>query len=200
MSLLTLTTMSTHSDLIRPSESFTITTTSIQIIIEATPGQMITLGATSSYAAPSAKYTPTLVLTQTYTVTEYDVFLGGPQGNVWTTAIIDTSSTNIPNSDSVYPPGQKIFVVPYPCSGWSCWSAGAKAGLVTGVVLGALFLFLLFCCLRRWHKRKIWVSHGAHGTNDYDRWQNSLPGWGYPRPPQADLSTALGLRPYVTSA
>lgn len=156
------------------------------------------LSPANSFASSSASYTPTLASTQTYTVTEYDVYLEGPQGSVWTNLTFDVSPTETSSADSTYETGGKLFIVP--CPGWSCWSTGAKAGLIVGVVFGVLCLLILLFCLRRWHKRKIWVSHGPHGANDHERWHNSRSGWGYHGSPQADLQTGWGLRPYLTPA
>ena len=198
MALVTFTTTSTVSDFVIPSASSTFTTTSIQTRVPATPGQTITLELPSFHSAPSGTYTTTWVPVQTYTVTEFDVYLEGPQSSIWTIMVVDTSPTDLPNPNSPGESGEKVFVVP--CPGWNCWSAGAKAGLIVGAVLGAFFLFMLLCCIRKWHKRNIWISHGAHGASDYDRWRNSHPGWGYYGPPQANLQTGWGLRPYGTPA
>jgi hypothetical protein len=197
MALETVTTVTTLT--YEPSESFTTTTTHIWTTIIATLGETVTLGQPLPYAAPSFKYTPSLTPTQTFTVTEYDVWLLGPQGDAWTETIIDVSPTDLGFLNPNYPPGEAIFVVPYPCSGWSCWTAGQRVGLVIGVIIGVLGLLLLLCCLRRLHRQKIWVSHGAHGSSNYERWQDSHPGWGYFGPPQANLLTGRGLRPYVTA-
>lgn len=194
MSLVTLTTVSTTSDFVTPSQTFAFTTLSIQTLIPATPGQTITVGPPNFYTTPS--YTPTFP-TQTYTVVEYDVFLAGPQSNIWSSLIVDTAPMGFTNPNSFYGPGEKVFVVP--CPGWRCWSDGAKAGLLIGVIVAGVLLVLLLCCLRRWHDRNVWISHGAHGANDYERWQNSHPGWGHHgRPPGVDLQTGWGLRPYAT--
>ena len=198
MALVTVTTTSTVSDFVEPSASSTFTTTSIQIHVPATPGQTITLELPSFYSIPSAPYTTTFVPVQTCTVTEFDVYLEGPLGNIWTTIVLDVSPTGLPNPLSSGGSGEKVFVVP--CPGWNCWSVGAKVGLIIGVVLGAFLLFMLLCCIRKWHKRNVWISHGVHGANDYERWQDSHPGWGYYGPPQANLQTGWGLRPYPTPA
>lgn len=196
MSIVTVTTIQTVSGFVQPSISDlpTTTTTRVWTTIPATPGETVAVGTTSPY------YTPSTGPTQTFTVTEYDIFLEGPQGQIWTTVVLDTSPTDLVSPNSPYPPGERVFVAPYPCAGFSCWSRAQKVGLITGIVFGVLALLLLLCCLRRWHKRKIWVSYGAHGANDYERWQNSNPGWGYYGPPPANLHTGWGLRPYVTQA
>ena len=201
MSTVTVTAIQTISSFVAPSisESFTTTTTRIWTAVPATPGETIVIGPTSAYAAPTVGYTPSFSPTQTFSATEYAIFLEGPQGDIWSTVILDTSPDDFVNPH--YPPGDTVFVVPYPCNTeWSCWSKGQKVGLIVGVVFGGFFLLLLLCCLRKWHKRNIWISHGAHGANDYERWQNSHPGWGYYGSPQTNLQTGWGLRPYVTPA
>lgn len=197
MALDTVTTVTTISDYIEPPESFTITTAHIWATIIATPGETITLSQPLPSAAPTLQYTPAFTPTQTFTATEYDVWLRGPQGNAYSETVIDISPTELGAFNPQFAPGETVLVVPCPCSGWSCWSTGQKVGLILGVVFGVLLLLSSLCCLQRWRKRNIWVSHGAHGSSDYERWQNSHPGWGYCGPPQANLHTGWGLRPYV---
>jgi hypothetical protein len=194
MSLVTYTTtVATVSDHVTPAPTFT--TATLQTLVPATPGQIITLG-TPNYATANPYYTPAVL---TYTITEYNVYLANSQGNIWTSLTVDAIPTQISNPKGYYVPGEKVFVVP--CPGWRCWSDGAKTGLIIGVIFAALALVLLLCCLRRWHERNIWIAHGAHGANDYERWQNSHPGWGYHGgPPPVNLLSGYGLRPYVTPA
>jgi hypothetical protein len=71
--------------------------------------------------------------------------------------------------------------------GWDSWSAGAKAGLIIGVIFGVLLLLMVLTCCYKRNAR--WIAH------DW-RW---APQVGAPTPGNAMMMTAPGTSTVLTT-
>ncbi|KAI1607992.1 hypothetical protein EDD37DRAFT_4337 [Exophiala viscosa] len=140
----------------------TTVTSHISTTVLATFGQTVTITSppASPPLAPTTKYTPSTVATETsiVTLTEIDIFLQNTQGSIYSTWVVPftpTSNAAGPSSS----PTVIVYVVEPKQGGWHTWSAGAKAGLIVGVVLAGLLLLgmLIWCCCRR---SNVWFVHG----------------------------------------
>ena len=113
-------------------------------------------------AIPTTKIYPTYepTVTTTTTITEIAVYLQSPSATtIYSTWTLPLTSTLPPQVTNVNQPGQLTYVVSPAPTGWDSWSDGAKAGLIVGVVLGALLLLmLLWCCCKRMRDNE-WVAH-----------------------------------------
>lgn len=156
----TVTAISTTTVDVDPSVVTILTTTTEQssTTISATPGEVVTIssGPVISSQLPTTRVFPSLesIFTSTTTATEIDVYFQGPFGAIYSTwtFTITAGSPQVTSND-----GGFIYTVHSNCHGWDCWSPGAKAGLIVGVILaGLLILFLLIRCLKA---RNEWIAH-----------------------------------------
>jgi hypothetical protein len=163
----------------------TITTTAVPIttLTTVTDRYTLTYAATAGdtiyfshpnpvTTVPTTKFDPTVpfadTITKTITETQLVVVLNQPttpyrlNEGPWSTVTLNLDPS--PASDSsdqtlLSPESDRYaYVVDKPCNPhvWHCWSPGAKAGLVIGVVFAALllgYLLLAFC------RRKEWIAH-----------------------------------------
>ncbi|KIX96940.1 uncharacterized protein Z520_07054 [Fonsecaea multimorphosa CBS 102226] len=168
----TVTEITTTAVVISPTVISDITTTvtcHISTTLFATFGQTVTIPSpaspsTTTVTAPTTKYTPIPTITtqtSTVTLTELDIYLQDDGGNIYSTWIIPISGFPLPNSTHTGDPGQLIYVVdPHDGGGWDHWSTGAKAGMIVGVVLGAIvILAMTFWCVRKRVNGKWWFAH-----------------------------------------
>ena len=152
---------------ISPTTALGVTTTvtcRIATTLLASEGQTITITSPSPppYGAPTTKYTPaTTTLEHTVTQTEIDIYLQNAEGHIYSTWIIPLSPASL--GEATGPPQPSLLVIQPPPNHddndeWDTWSKGEKAGLIIGVVLGALLLLglILWCCRRR----NIWFAQG----------------------------------------
>ncbi len=101
---------------------------------------------------PASKYFPNPL--PILVLTEIDAVVVNPAGQVLTTI---TSVQTAPTGDIVYQSNSSILKTS--CRDWACWSAGKKAGVIIGAVLGFFLLVLVLvccycCCCRRGSRKK----------------------------------------------
>lgn len=181
----------TNTMIISPTSFSDLTTTVISHIattLVATEGQSITITSPSSYLPvppPTTKYTPIpTTRTSTVTLTEIDIYLQNAQGDIYSTWIIPLAP--VPPGLSTEAAQPTVLVLPFPTNhngddnDWDSWSAGEKAGMIVGVVLGGLLLSLLmwWCCRRR----NIWFAHGWWPWMGQQPTQPSTPGPAFVQP------------------
>ncbi|KIW35383.1 uncharacterized protein PV07_02081 [Cladophialophora immunda] len=170
----TVTEITTTAAMISPtliSDTTTTVTSHLSTTLSATFGQTVTIPSPSSPASPSTtvvtlpttKYTPiptTTTQTSTITLTELDIYLQDDGGNIYSTWIIPISGSSLSNPTITGVPGQLVYVVNSDDSGWDHWSTGDKAGMIVGVVLGAILIFaVIFWCARKRVNGKWWFAH-----------------------------------------
>jgi hypothetical protein len=148
----------------------TTVTSHLATTLFATQGQTVTITSPDvpASAPPTVEYTPpTTTRTSTVTLTEIDVYLQNPQGEIYSTWIIPlplapTSTDGIIATSSETPRPSVYVVQPANGSGkddvWDNWSKGERAGLIVGVVVAAALIFAViwWCCRRS----NIWFAHG----------------------------------------
>lgn len=131
--------------------TFTAQDTQFLSILPTLPTQTLpVLPATTFAFSPAQTIQPTQ--TQTYTHVDASYFyadFAGVVTSTFTTAFLFGPAPTIPlNPTSNDDDGG---------SGFDSWSAGAKAGLIVGVICAALILlWLLICCYKR---NAAWVAH-----------------------------------------
>lgn len=136
--------------------------------LSATRGQTITFSTPTIASSPSPSALPTTKIYPTYeptlitttTITELAIYLQSPSATtIYSTWTLPLTSTLPPQVTNVNDPGQLLYVVSPAPTGWDSWSDGARAGLIVGVILGALLLLmLLWCCCKRMRDNE-WVAH-----------------------------------------
>ena len=136
--------------------------------LTATRGETITFStptispSASPSAVPTTKVYPTYepTITTTTTITELAIYLQSPSATtIYSTWTLPLTSTLPPQVTNLNDPGQLLYVISPAPTGWDSWSDGAKAGLIVGVILGALLLLmLLWCCCKRIRNNE-WVAH-----------------------------------------
>ncbi|RVX72445.1 hypothetical protein B0A52_03633 [Exophiala mesophila] len=143
----------------------TTVTCRLSTTLRASQGQTITITSPPSALPPppvtaaTTVYSPAVATkTSTITLTELDVFLQNPEDNIYSTRYISLSPTPAPPSSPTNPDVYFVFVVEPEEGGWDGWSTGEKAGLITGVVLGAILIMGVILFLLR--RRKIWAVGG----------------------------------------
>ncbi|OAG39169.1 hypothetical protein AYO21_06552 [Fonsecaea monophora] len=151
------------------TDTTTTVTSHLSTTLFATVGQTVTIDSlaspsTTTVTAPATtKYTPiptTTTQTSTVTLTELDIYLQDDAGNIYSTWVIPISGSPLPNPTHTGVSGQLVYVVDPNDSGWDQWSTGEKAGMIVGVVLGAILIFaMIFWCVRKKANGKWWFAH-----------------------------------------
>lgn len=170
MSFVTQTIVETTTEVISPAsiiDTATTVTSHFSTTLQATHGQTVTISSPPA-AAPGPQNTqstpsPT-TSTVTVTETEIDIYLQNAAGDVYSTWIIPLSPAQDAPSASWSP---LVYVVEPTAGGWDDWSAGQRAGLIVGVVLAALLLFVMIvCCFGRRHI--VWLAHRWPASSPHD--------------------------------
>lgn len=169
-SVLTTSVITTETSIINTSV-VTFCTTSYEYYhttLIATRGQTITFSTPTLSASPPPSAIPTTKVYPTYeptvttttTVTHIFIYLQSPSATtIYSTWTLPITSTLPPQVTNMNDPGQLVYVVAPGPTGWDSWSDGAKAGLIIGVIFGALLLLmLLWCCCKRMRDNE-WIAH-----------------------------------------